>query len=383
MRDQRTTAFALRVMGAMAADAGVLTRVVEAARENSPEVARLPEAENRRHIATLLAEGAAHLQGGGDGDFSAAQALGADRAAQGVSIAGLLRGVHAGRAEVIRAGVEFARATGVDDSTILDFIVDVDSYVAAVERHIISSYHTAELRLSRTARDLNTQVLRGLLVPDGGFPEPALLARVGIRADSRYHCVVSDVTDPSLARTLEQRLLAFGGVYGLVEGRLVGVSRHEPCPPDEGALLVLSPAGPLTGLRGMHALCVQALAVASARGAHGVRPLVDLAVETALAAQPAMAATLADEFLRPLDPKSAFHHELVATALCYLDHGRRIGAAAAVLHLHANTVRYRLDRLAELTDVDLADVPGRSHVLTTLGTWWALRTWSDRGTPGR
>ncbi len=385
MRDQRTTAIALRVMGAMASDDEVVARVVEAARENSPEVARLPEAENRRHIATLLAEGAAHLERG-DGDFSAALALGADRAAQGVSIAGLLRGVHAGRAEVIRAGVEFARGTGIDDSTILDFIVDVDSYVAAVERHIISSYHTAELQLSRTARDLNTQVLRGLLVPDGGFPDPAALSRVGLRPDSRYHCVVSDVTDPSHARSLEQLLLPFGGVYGLVEGRLAGVSHQRPCRPDDDVpLLVVSPATPLASLRGMYPMCVQALAVASSREARGVHPLTDLAAETALAAHPAMGDTLAEEFLGPLNPKSGFHHELVATALCYLDHGRRIGATAAVLHIHANTVRYRLDRLAELTDVDLTETPRarRSHVLTTLHTWWALRTWIDRDATGR
>ncbi|HWO63159.1 MAG TPA: PucR family transcriptional regulator, partial [Umezawaea sp.] len=320
------TEIALRVMGAMAADEEVVARVVEAARENSPEVARLPEAENRRHIATLLAEGAAHLERG-DGDFSAAQALGADRAAQGVSIAGLLRGVHAGRAEVIRAGVEFARATGVDDTTILDFIVDVDSYVAAVERHIISSYHTAESRLSRTTRDLNTQVLRGLLVPDGPLPEPAVLHRVGLHLDGRYHCVVSDVTDPSHARSLEQRLHGFGGVYGLVEGRLAGVSHQPPSWPD-GPLLVVSPALPVASLRGMYPMCSRALAVASTRGARGVHPLTDLAAETALSANPTMANTLADAFLHALNPKSTFHHELVATALCYLDHGRRIGTTA-------------------------------------------------------
>ncbi|WNV85770.1 helix-turn-helix domain-containing protein [Umezawaea sp. Da 62-37] len=380
MRDKRTTTIALRVMAAMAADDGVVTRVVGAARGNSPEVARLPEAENRRHIATLLTAGAAHLRGG-DGDFSAARALGADRAAQGVSIAGLLRGVHAGRAEVIRAGVEFARATGVDDSTILDFIVDVDSYVATVERHIISSYHTAELRLSRTARDLNTQVLRGLLVPDGAFPDSAQLSRVGLRTGSRYHCVVSDVTDPSRARSLEQRLQALDGVFGLVEGRLAGVSLRPPCPPeDDPPLLVISPATPLTSLRRRYPLCAKALAVASSRGARGVHPLTDLAAETALAAHPELADTLADEFLGTLDPKSAFHHELVVTALCYLDHGRRIGIAAAVLHVHPNTVRYRLDRLAELADVDLHEVPDdrHSHVLSTVRTWWALRTWIDR-----
>jgi hypothetical protein len=377
------TALALRVIGAMAADE-VVTRVVDAARENSPEVARLPEVENRRHIATLLSEGVAHLAQG-DGDFSAALALGADRAAQGVSIAGLLSGVHAGRAELIRAGVEFARETGVDDTTILDLIVDVDHYVAAVERHIISGYHTAELQLSRTARDLNAQVLRRLLVPDGDVPDPVELSRVGLRPDHGYHCVVSAVADPSYARSLEQRLHPFGGVYGLVDGRLAGLSQHPPKWPDEDApLLVVSPAVPLAALRGMYPMCAQALAVASSREARGVHLLTDLAAETALAAQPAMANTLADEFLRPLNPTSAFHRELVATALCYLDHGRRIGVTATVLHVHANTVRYRLDRLAELAAIDLNEPvhPGRSDVLTTLHTWWALRTWIDRGTTG-
>jgi len=130
----------------------------------------------------------------------------------------------------------------------------------------------------------------------------------------------------------------------------------------------------------MYPMCAQALAVAASRAARGVHLLTDLAAETALAAHPAMANTLAEEFLRPLNPMSTFHHELVATALCYLDHGRRIGATAAVLHIHANTVRYRLDRLAELADVDLNETAhsGRSNVLTTLHTWWALRTWLDR-----
>ncbi|MGW0519651.1 PucR family transcriptional regulator [Crossiella sp. NPDC003009] len=364
-----------------AADDKVVARVTAAARAHSPEVARLPEEENRRHIATLLAEGIAHLERGDpheEGEFSAAQALGADRAAQGVSIGGLLRGVHAGRTELIRASVELARGTGADDATILDFVVDLDHYIGAVERNIISGYHTAELQLSRTARDLNTQVLRRLLVPDGDFPDPAELDRAGLRPAERYHCVVSDVTDPSRARALEQRLLAFGGVYGLVEGRLAGLAQQPPSwPADDGPLLVAAPATALTALREVYPMCVRALAVAAGNG--GVRLLTDLAAETALAAYPVLARTLAEELLRPLDAHSTFHQEIAATALCYLDHGRRLTATAAALHIHANTVRYRLDRLAELTDLDLSEAPpaGRSHVLTTVHTWWALRTWLE------
>ncbi|WP_229904442.1 PucR family transcriptional regulator [Lentzea cavernae] len=372
------SAMVRQVLEAVAADDKVVERVVDAARGNSPEVARLPAEENRRHIAFLLSEGIAHLERGGspdDGDFSAALSLGSDRAAQGVSMAGLLRGVHAGRTELIRAAVQLARSLGVDDGTILDFMIDLDHYVGAVERHIISGYHTAELQLSRTARDLNAQVLRRLLV-SGDFPDTAELARAGLRPDGRYHCVVSGVTDPSHARTLEQRLHTSGGVYGLVEGRLAGLT-HAP-PPWSDDLLVVSPATALKSLRGTYSMCTQALAAAGA--ACGVRLLTDLAGETALAAFPALAGTLADSLLGQLDPKSSFHHEMVVTALCYLDNGGRLSATASALHIHANTVRYRLDRLVELTGADLGENPdaGRSHVLTTLHTWWALRSWLDR-----
>lgn len=372
------SAMVRQVLEAVAADEKVVERVVDAARGNSPEVARLPAEENRRHIALLLAEGISHLERGGspdDGDFSAALSLGADRAAQGVSMAGLLRGVHAGRTELIRASVELARSLGVADGTILDFMIDLDHYVGAVERHIISGYHTAELQLSRTARDLNAQVLRRLLV-SGEFPDASELARTGLRPDGRYHCVVSGVTDPSHARTLEQRLHTFGGVYGLVEGRLAGLTHVPPTWSDD--LLVVSPATALRSLRGTYSLCTQALAAAGA--SLGVRLLTDLAGETALAAVPALADTLADSLLGQLDPKSTFHHEMVVTALCYLDNGGRLSATASALHIHANTVRYRLDRLVELTLADLGENPvaGRSHVLTTLHTWWALRSWTDR-----
>jgi hypothetical protein len=81
-------------------------------------------------------------------------------------------------------------------------------YVGAVERHIISGYHTAELQLSRMVRELHAQVLRRLLV-SGDFPDASELARTGLRPDGRHHCVVSGVTDPSHARTLEQRLHAW------------------------------------------------------------------------------------------------------------------------------------------------------------------------------
>ena len=365
-----------QVLRSMATDRGVVEELVRAARGRSPEVARLPEAENRRHVEVLLATGLDFFERSDEPeaqDFEAAEALGGDRAAQGVSIDGLLRGVQAARTAAMRIAIARSRAAGVPDDVLLEGMVELDRYTGALERHVINGYHTAELELSRTNRDANTHLLRRLLLHgDGPPPEPAELRRAGLVLDGRYHCVVSDVTQPGEARALEQRLPGCGGIFGLVEGRLTGLAARLPTdlPPD--VLLVVAPATGLAPMRDVHPLCVAALRIAGRAGQRGVRHLTDLSGEVALAAQPVLAELLRGT-LAGLDHDDDFHRELVGTALVYLDHGQRLGHAAAALHVHPNTVRYRLDRLAELTGSPWDDGP--STVLGTLRHWWALRTW--------
>ena len=109
----------------------------------------------------------------------------------------------------------------------------------------------------------------------------------------------------------------------------------------------------------------------------GSRRLVDLAGETALAGQPVLAELLSADLLGALNPGDDFHRELASTALAYLDHGQRLDHTAAALHVHPNTVRYRLRRLLEITGMPLSAVePGEwLTVLETLRCWWALRAW--------
>lgn len=373
-----------QVLRAMATDRGVVEELVRAARGQSPEVARLPEAENRRHVEVLLATGLDFFERSDEPeavDFEAAEALGADRAAQGISIDGLLRGVQAGRTRAMTIAIARSRAAGVPDEVLLEGMVDLDRYTGALERHVINGYHTAELELSRTNRDANTHLLRRLLLDgDGTPPEPAELRRAGLSPDGRYHCLVSDVTQPAEARALEQRLLGCGGVYGLVEGRLTGLSARRPTPAElpPDVLLVLAPATGLAAMRDVHPLCVAALRIAVRQGLRGVRDLIDLSGEVALTAQPVLAELLRGT-LTGLDHGDDFHRELVGTALVYLDHGQRLGHAAAALHVHPNTVRYRLDRLAEITGTPWDDSTATDPptVLGTLRHWWALRSWLD------
>ncbi|GAA3453549.1 helix-turn-helix domain-containing protein [Dactylosporangium matsuzakiense] len=182
------------------------------------------------------------------------------------------------------------------------------------------------------------------------------------------------MTDPARADALEARLTACGGVFGTVEGRLTGLAVRPPGPVDPAVLLVVGPPLPLSRAAAGYRACAAALAGAARFGDTGRQHALDLAGPAALAAQPELAGLLADELLAALDPADAFHRELAATALSYLDNGQRLDLTAAAVHVHPNTVRYRLRALHERTALPLDD----TTVLATVRSWWALQTWLDR-----
>ncbi|GIJ44156.1 hypothetical protein Val02_10420 [Virgisporangium aliadipatigenens] len=344
------------VLTDMAADDTVVDEIVRAL-----GTASLPAAEHRRHVRILLAAGlngfarTAHP----DVAFAEASALGAERAAQGVPMADLLRGVQAARSHALRLAIARARDAGVPDDELLSAWLEVDRYTSALERHLIGGYNAVGHQPFEGALAL----LRRLLL--GGDPPPDEELRAsGLRPGARYRLVVSD-----------RSLAGIGGIVAPLDGRFVGVVA---APPAVDFLVVASPAVPVAALAAVHPPCVAALAVASARGLRGVRPLLDLAAETALASQPTLAGLLCARLCGALDPRDEFHLELATTALAFLDH-RRLGPTATALHLHANTVRYRLDRLAELTGTAW-DSPCAMPEL--VHRWWALRTWIGESVAG-
>ncbi|MEV0135641.1 helix-turn-helix domain-containing protein [Dactylosporangium sp. NPDC050688] len=368
----------------MAADPAVVDELVEAARSCSAEVARLPAAENRRHIAVLVAAGLAAFERLADPsghDFAEATRLGADRAAQGVPLSALLSAVQAGRTRTFEIAVGRGRAAGIRDQVLLEAALEFDRYAGALERHVIAGYRAAELELARGGRDERTALLRRLLLGTSGDVDARELARFRLHPGGRYHCLLSDVSDPGRARALEQRWSSYGGVFGVVEGRLAGLAPRPPEGVDAPVLVMVAPAAPPAQAHAGYALCVPALAAATRFGRQGVHTVADLAGETALTLQPRLAALLGGALLGALRPADEFHRELASTALAYLDHGQRLDRTAVALHVHPNTVRYRLRRLQEITGLPPADAEQHLTVLETLRYWWALRTWLDTHPP--
>ncbi|TDB75611.1 helix-turn-helix domain-containing protein [Micromonospora sp. KC723] len=382
---EHVTTFGALLRG-LVADPTAIEEVVGAARAYSPEVARLPPAEVRRQVTILLICGLTALEDRvdpGERDFAEARRLGADRAAQGISVAGLLRGVQAGRDRAVELVIRHGRTAGIPDEVLLDGLVTIGRYAAALERALVDGHRHAERDLARAGQEPRTRLVRRLLLGGPVPPTTEELTRFGLRAEGSYHCLVADGGDPVRTHALARRLARHGAVVGTVEDRLAGLAPRLPPADrlDPAVLLVTAPAGPLDRMPQMYGLCLAALRVAARHGRRGLRDVTDLATETALAAQPALAALLGTTLLAALDPADGFHRELASTALTWLDHGQRLDQAATVLHVHPNTVRYRLRRLRELTGFPASSTgegAGGWPALEVLRWWWALRSWRDR-----
>ncbi len=84
------------------------------------------------------------------------------------------------------------------------------------------------------------------------------------------------------------------------------------------------------------------------------RPVLadDLLPERVLIGDPLARARLVEQAYRPL---SAAGGSLLETLSAHVEHGRSLEAAARVLYVHPNTVRYRLRKVAEVTGWDPLD----------------------------
>jgi hypothetical protein len=341
---------------------GVVEAATRAARARSPHVAALPVEETRRHVNAMLAAARAALTKGevNDQDLRAAERLGADRARQGVPVAALLDGFQAGRSVVVRTIIERGRLGGLPADDLLEGVTRIDAVATALEHRMVHAHRVAELEMARTTRDFDLRRLRQALRGEPGAE---------LDPEGRYHCLVSDVSDPAAAGELER--LLDGRLSGPVDGRLAALVPRLPRLPPDVPLVVAAPAASPEELPGLYGLCRDALSAATGRT--GLWRLADLAFVTAAAARPELGRLLAGDLLDGLDADDGFHRLLAETALAYLDNGGRVEPTASVLHVHPNTVKYRVRRFGEITGRCLNPRAGMA-VADAAQLWWALRT---------
>lgn len=73
-----------------------------------------------------------------------------------------------------------------------------------------------------------------------------------------------------------------------------------------------------------------------------------------------------------LDYDSRKHSDLVATLTSYLEHGGSYDATAGALAVHRSTLKYRLQRIREISGYDLTDSDARFNLQLATRAWTAL-----------
>ncbi|WP_239472088.1 helix-turn-helix domain-containing protein [Streptomyces sp. NEAU-S7GS2] len=82
------------------------------------------------------------------------------------------------------------------------------------------------------------------------------------------------------------------------------------------------------------------------------------------------------EWLGPLlDYDAAHHSDLVQTLSQYFECGGNYDATAAALAIHRSTLRYRLQRIREVSGSDLGDVDSRLNLHVATRVWKVLGGW--------
>ena len=149
-----------------------------------------------------------------------------------------------------------------------------------------------------------------------------------------------------------------------------------PRPPSPGPLAAVGPAVPLTGASGSLRWAVQALALArrgllragsDADGAAGIIWCADHLPALVLLADTELAAALSRDALAPLRQlRPGQADRLARTLLAWLESADDANAAALRLHVHPQTIRYRLRQVSGLFGDALTDPDARFRLLLAL-----------------
>jgi PucR C-terminal helix-turn-helix domain len=325
-------------------------------REQPALFARVDPAVRREGIAFTHARFADRLAGADDdGGRERHMAFGAAMAAAGLSVDELLACYRVGAQVGWRHATAHARDLGLDADAVLAFAEAVMSYNDALATDSVDGFAHAARAAARDRQALLEALMDGradrarALGEAAGWPVPATL-RVAV---------------PLGDGALDERAILVGQADGAAVAVAADVATLRAAGADgpAGVTLAIGPEVPAeqAPLSLARARRVAALMLAGALPGDG--PLVwdEHLVALVLHADDAAAGALAARLLAPLDKLPAARAAMLRETLAaWLDHPGRPREIARALHLHHQTVRYRLARLRErLGDAALDDPEAR------------------------
>ncbi|MEU9497545.1 helix-turn-helix domain-containing protein [Streptomyces sp. NPDC048196] len=296
-----------------------------------------------------------------------------DRAARGVPLDDGLRAFRGALGAIRDLFLSEAARHGVDPLLIVERTKALWELADTESLQIASVHRQAEVTAARFDARRRADFLRGLLYGTLSTVEIHSGAAIyGLDPSQRYRAIRAVPSGGLGLDRLEQALETLCRPHGrtsmlaVLDGTIAGVVEGRPV---IGELEVTAGLGPPAELGEAHRSFRTAgrlLDAAGAYGLSGVYDLGDLSWRAAVVAEPELSRMLLARYLQPLEAEGEFGTLIEESVRLYLETGRRFGEVARILHVHVNTVRYRLRRFEELTGVRL-DSPD-----TTVELSWAL-----------
>lgn len=312
-------------------------------------------------------------------DVPEAEALATERLEAGVPLGSLLSGFRLCLTTILHRLLELAPQHGISSETTLGFSTSLWTLGDAFSARAMQVYQDRAVAdaVSDTARRLQwtvDAVVRGL--PPEQLRRGA--AVYGVPADrplrAFYATSSSDQgsEEAVLQSMLGTRRMVASAPHG---GGLIGILVEDPVDADRGTAaqqdrqaqppeqntpgltrdrrIALGSLVPLERLPESYAAAARIDEAAAGVGESGVIDLEALSWRMAITACPDTTRLLQQRWMAPLEREGAFCGQIIEALIAYLENGLSIPRAAASIPVHANTLRYRLRRFADLTGAEL------------------------------
>jgi PucR-like helix-turn-helix protein/diguanylate cyclase with GGDEF domain len=296
-----------------------------------------------------------------------------ERTEQGVPSTEQITGYRFVQRLLADAVIEQAETLGLDQKTVTQAVRLLWEMTDAVTARLLVVQYEAELEMARYDEVQRLEFLRGLLA---GTTSPAELhsraPAYGLVFDHPYYAVRARPADPRDREALKRAIEATGRLHGLsvlagvIEGEVAAVTPQRPDLSGLAATAGLGGPASLEAAEHAYHSASRMLSVALQFGATGAYGLDDLSLKVAVASEPELGSLLMRQYLDPLAGEGEFGELLEETLREFLANGQRILETSKRLGIHANTLRYRLDRFEKLTGTSL-DQPR-----AVVEVWWAL-----------
>lgn len=268
-----------------------------------------------------------------------------------------------------------AAAEGVPFEVILTATQRLWAMTDRLMDDLTAARHDIELEVARREERQRLEFLHRLLA---GSLLPSEMLHVGsaygLDADRAYWVFRGRraTTDPhALTRQLERSCAdsRFPALIGSVEADVAGIAAKRPVTADELGLVAAIGPVPLAEIPHAWAEATRLLTVAAKYGRCGVVDSETLSIRIAVVQESELGDALYNRYVARVLAESRMGEVLLESVRVLLAEKRYVPAAAEALNVHANTLRYRIEKFEELTGADLTDTE------SIIKVWWALEYW--------